>query len=223
MNSDKVFYILVTAFTVLIFGGILFFATKPSSSNSGTTLNVSNEEYPVDELVGSSPNTSADVKKALVVIVEFGDFQCPACKTYWADLVGIKEQFGDKVAVVYRQFPLTSIHSYAFDAAVASEAAAKQGKFFEYHDALFKNQTDDTNPLKKEDYISFAKDLGLNVEQFEKDLADDATKTEVREDMEYGNTVRVNSTPTFFIDGKRFEGGNLKEEINRIISSKSGE
>lgn len=198
--NDKIFYVLVTAFTVVLFGGILFFATRPTVSNQNPNTQ---QQTTVEssELVGDSPNVKGDLEKAKVVVVEFADFQCPACKGAWGELARIPDDFGEDVAVVYRQFPLTSIHNYAYNASLASEAAAKQGKFFEYHDLLFRNQADTNNPLTDEDFISFAQELELDVDQFKSDMDSDEIRDQVKEDMAYADSLGLNSTPTIYVDG----------------------
>jgi protein-disulfide isomerase len=204
MNSDKIFYTIVGAFTFLIFAGILFFANK----NGPTVEQVNNDSEVLKttdtlESIGNDPHTSLPIDEAKVVVVEFSDFQCPACKNAWSGVVSrIKADFGDQVAVVYRHFPLTSIHDYAFEASLASEAAANQDAFWEYHDELFRRQTSAGEPsLTEEDFIGIATELGLNVEQFTSDFNSSETEQKVREDMTYGTSIGVNSTPTFVVNG----------------------
>jgi len=221
MNSDKLFYVLVAVFTILLFVGILFMASKPSVTKNPNTQE--SENISVQDLVGSDPHTTLPIDEAKVVVVEFGDFECPACKTAWSEVARVKEDYKDTVAFVYRQFPLTSIHTYAYNAAVASEASASQGKFFEYYDLLFKNQTDNQNPLKEEDYVSFAEELKLDVDKFKNDYSDNATKDKVKEDMNYGNSLGINSTPTFFVNDKKVDFDVLYDTVKDIVDKISEE
>lgn len=221
MNSDKVFYIIITVITVVLFGGIIMVASKPATNNESTDTVVTT--IPQEELVGTSPNTNLDIEEAKVVIVEFSDFQCPACKSMWSTVSQIKTDFGSEVAVVYRQFPLTSIHNYALKAARASEAAGMQGKFYEYHDVLFRNQQPNSSPLKDEDFISFAEEVGLDIEKFKQDIESEEVKSQVDEDRNYATAIGINSTPTFFIDGVKINHSqvNLYDEVKRVLLEKS--
>lgn len=212
MNSDKVFYTIVGAVTLLIFGGILLFASRPAQNPTQQTINIEPQE-----LIGDEPHTNLSPDEAQIVLVEFSDFQCPACKSYYPQVKQIKEDFGDTVSFIYRHLPLTSIHNYALNAAIASEAAGRQGKFYEYHDILFREQSDSQNPLVEEDFISYAEELNLNVDQFREDYKSNEVRQLVLDDLKYANSIGLNSTPTFFIGGERFEGGNIYQEIKQRV------
>lgn len=221
MSSDKVFYAIVGSFTLLLFVGIVFFATK----NSSTTNNQQsgNTSYSQEELIGENPHVWGDIENASVVIVEFSDFQCPACKNFTQTFVSrVKELYPNDVAIVYRHLPLTTIHDYAFNAAVASEAAAKQGKFWEYGDVLFENQSTNDKPLKEDDFVKIAGDLGLDTEQFKNDYNASETESLAREDLNYALSIGLNSTPTVFINGTKIDLQNtdLFTYIEKIVSSK---
>ena len=119
----------------------------------------------------------------------------------------MREEFGSDVEFVYRHFPLTTTHEFAYGAAVASEAARNQGKFEEYHDKLFENQ----EKLTKEDLEKYALELGLDVEKFKADIENPETKARVDADIAEGDARSVSSTPTFFVNG----------EMVRLTSSSS--
>ncbi|HET9934427.1 MAG TPA: thioredoxin domain-containing protein [Polyangiaceae bacterium] len=139
-------------------------------------------------------------ENASVKIVEFSDFQCPYC-AHAADVVHqIREKYGDKVRFVFRQFPLP-FHAQARGAAEAALAANAQGKFWEFHDRLFKNQ----QALEPAKFEGYAKDAGLNVAQFKKALEDKKLGEQVEADVKLGEQVRVNGTPTMFVNGARVE------------------
>ena len=149
-------------------------------------------------------------ENASVKIVEFSDFQCPYCARA-ADVVHqIKEKYGDKVRFVFRQFPLP-MHPQARPAAEAALAANAQGKFWEYHDKLFKNQ----QALDKNGLETYAKDTGLNVAQFKKSLEDKKLGEQIEADMKLGEQVHVNGTPTMFINGARVENPS---DFNAVAS-----
>jgi protein-disulfide isomerase len=145
-------------------------------------------------------------KDAPVTIVEFSDFQCPYCHDLEATLDQVLKAFPKEVNLVYKQFPL-NIHQYARQAAVASMAAHQQGKFWQMHDKLFQNFT----AISEENIKKWAKEVGLNMGDFEKSMQSGALETLVQKDIADGATARVLGTPTLFVNGKRlpdrsFEG-----------------
>ena len=214
MNSDKIFYIVVGVITVAIFFGIIFFA---GGSNQKT---INSTDVDIKTLLGENTHSTIDTEKAKVVLVEFSDFQCPACKSALGEVSRIKEDFKDTVAIVYKNYPLTSIHNYAYKAALASEAAAKQGKFWEYHDILFREQREVSNPLKDEDFYSFALELKLNEEQFKKDYQSTDIKKLVDADIKLGDTLQLKGTPTFYLNGKQYNGNDLYGDIKKLVEVK---
>ncbi len=142
-------------------------------------------------------------ENASVTVVEFGDYQCPHCGAAYPIIKEIQEAFGDQVSFVFRNFPLSESHQYATIAAQAAEAAAIQGKFWEMHDAIYEQQ----NNLDEDFLIKLSKELGLDTDQFKQDLATDTVKEKVEDDFESGIRSGVNGTPTFFVNGERFDGG----------------
>jgi len=220
MNSDKIFYIIVTVFTVAILFGIVFFSSKKIKQNSSKE---DSKKIPLEELMGTSPHVKGNLDMAKVIVVEFGDFECPACKSAQPIVNKIYEDFSKEVAIIYRHFPLISIHKYAFEAAVASEAASLQGKFFEYHDLLYQRQRDNSNPLKKEDFIKIAKDLNLNESQFKQDFESESTKSKVQEDLDYARSLGLIGTPTFFVNGMQVNTVNLYNTVQNLVSDTKSE
>ena len=150
---------------------------------------------------------------APVTIVEFAEFQCPFCMRVGPTLEQIESTYKDRVRFVWKHLPLVSIHSHAMDAAIAAEAAGKQGRFWDYHDKLFANQTQ----LEPGDLRKYAQELGLNLARFDKDLTDQDLKTKVLEDMTEATSLGVTSTPTFFINGRLVSGAMPFETFSTII------
>ncbi len=147
-------------------------------------------------------------KDAKVSIVEFSDFQCPFCQKFFSSIYPeIKSKYIDsgKVKFEYRHFPL-SIHKNAKQAAVASECANREGKFFEYHDLLFKNTKSDGTGLSIPDLKGYASDLGLNTSSFNECLDNQETLEIVQNDLKTGTSLGVSGTPTLFVDGIRIVG-----------------
>ena len=162
-------------------------------------------------------------KNAKVTIVEFTDFQCPFCKRFFDDaLVSIKKEYIDtgKAKLAIRHFPLTAIHPNAFAAGEASECANEQGKFWEYHDLLFKDQTkweSQTGNDAKNTFISSAEGLGLNSGVFTSCLSSGKYKANVDKDLSDGQTAGVSGTPTFYINGQQLVGAQPLASFKTVI------
>jgi protein-disulfide isomerase len=157
-------------------------------------------------------------RQAPATLIEYGDFQCPACRAYQPVVGEIAAELGDNLLVVFRQFPLRQSHPQAQLAAQAAEAAGRQGKFWEMHDLLFERQSEWSNqPDAEERFIQYAQELGLSREQFSADLEDGALAEAIEEDVRSGLAAGVNATPTFYLNGEKMEGfSNYDEFKNRI-------
>lgn len=154
-------------------------------------------------------------RSAPVQIVEISDFQCPFCGRVAPTLKQVQDVYQDKVAIVWKHLPLAGLHQYAMDAAIASEAARNQGKFWEYHDKLFANQ----KQLTSQDLKKYAKDLGLDMAKFETDVADPATKQRVTSDAAELNSLGIVGTPAFFVNGHYLNGAQPFEGFARVINA----
>jgi len=139
---------------------------------------------------------------APLTLVEYGDYQCPYCGAAYPVVKHLQKTLGKKLRLVFRNFPLTQAHPYALIAAKAAEAAALQGKFWEMHDLLFEQQT----LLKPEIIPTWAQRIGLNIEQFGNDMKQAVVEKRIQEDRRSGIRSGVNGTPTFFINGTRYDG-----------------
>jgi protein-disulfide isomerase len=135
----------------------------------------------------------------------FSDFECPACGVTEPMIRQLMNEYSGNVKFVFKQFPLTSIHPQAFKAAEASECADDQGKFWEYHDVLFKNQ----NALSVKDLKQYAADLGLDTERFNICLDSDAIASRVRKDVNEAKSLNLRGTPTFLVNGVFVDGNTL--------------
>jgi protein-disulfide isomerase len=139
---------------------------------------------------------------APVVLVEYGDYQCPHCGKAYPVVKQLQEEFGDKLLFVFRNFALTKIHPYAFIAAVSTEAAAQQHAFWPMHDWLFENQVHITPGNIRQ----YAETSGLNMDTFTADQENEQLKEKVENDFVGGMRSGVNATPSFFINGEKVEG-----------------
>jgi protein-disulfide isomerase len=137
-----------------------------------------------------------------VSLVEYGDFECPYCRAAEPIVAGLIEALGDQLAVTFRHFPLSQVHPHAQHAAEVAEAAAEQGKFWAMHDTLFANQ----DALDDDSLVKYAADLSLDVDRVRRELSDQSHARRVTEDRASGLESGVNTTPTFFIDGRRYDG-----------------
>jgi protein-disulfide isomerase len=139
---------------------------------------------------------------APLVLVEYGDFECPYCGRAYPIVKAARRQLGESLALAWRHFPLSESHPHAVSAAEAAEAAGAQGKFWEMHDLLFEHQ----DALADEDLLAYGRSLGLDVTRYAAELANGSYREKVRNDFRQGVRSGVNGTPTFFINGTRFDG-----------------
>ncbi|MEK9173403.1 MAG: thioredoxin domain-containing protein [Patescibacteria group bacterium] len=155
---------------------------------------------------------------AKVILVEYGDYQCPACAAYHPFTKQIVQEFGDNISFAYRHFPLRSIHKNADITAQAAEAAGKQAKFWEMHDLLYKNQKSWESANNAEEIVTgYAKSLGLNIDQFKTDLHSKIVKDKVEADFQSGLRAKVQGTPTFFVNGKSIQNPLSYDEFRTIL------
>src|SRR5947199_387433 len=151
--------------------------------------------------------------KAPVTIVEFSDFHCPFCRRVLPTLAQLESQYGEKIRLVFRDFPIDNLHPEASKAHEAARCANEQGKFWAYHDKLFASPPKSSPEIFK----GFAKDLGLNVTAFESCFASGKYQAAVKKDIEEGNRVGVTGTPAFFINGRIISGAQPLEAFARVI------
>jgi protein-disulfide isomerase len=139
---------------------------------------------------------------APIMLLEYGDYECPYCGATYPIIKAIQERLGDRLCFSFRNFPLVNSHPHAQHAAEAAEAAGAQGKFWEMHDLLFENQ----EALDDEDIAQYASTLGLDVRRLIDEVLAGTHTARVREDFRSGARGGVNGTPTLFINGVRHEG-----------------
>lgn len=169
------------------------------------------EPIPPTVKVSDEGPSKGGSKNAAVTIVEFSDFQCPYCKQAANTVRQVLEGYGDNVRLVFKHLPLP-IHPEAYKAAQASVCAAGQGKFWEYHDRLFGN-----NSLAREALISLAAELGLDAREFIACLDSESSRAVVARDIRESREADIQATPTFIINGKIMKGSRGLEDFKRII------
>jgi protein-disulfide isomerase len=181
----------LVGFIALVFVLVAFSgkATSPYANGGAKEVVVANEW-----VRGNASST--------VTLVEYSDFQCPACRAYAGMIKQLEGEFGGKIAFIYRNFPLYQIHPNADLAARAAESAGRQGKFWEMHDVLFDRQdvwAKLLNPTGK--FVEYATELGLNAEQFKKDIENEEIAKSIADDYQSGTKIGVTGTPTFVFNG----------------------
>lgn len=217
MNKNTVIIAIVSVVAIFGFlGGAYMLTNKPPQQTEAPTIE-SLKNVKTDDHVKWSP-----AKKH--VLVEYSDLQCPACKMfhdYISKNVDTDKKITDNITFVYRHFPLTQIHKNSYRASLAAEAAGNQKKFFEMADNMFNTQAEWETLGNPDDYfISLAKKLNLNIDQFKKDMQSGEVASRVKRDMDEGNGYNVDSTPTFYIDGKKIENISTYEEFKqKLVSS----
>ncbi len=179
---------------------------KKSQKRAGAPDPGTSYAVPVDGRPAAGP------EDALVTIIEYSDFQCPFCSRVTPTIKQIKETYPDDVRVVFRQLPL-SFHDRARPAAKAALAAAQQGKFWEMHDKLFANQ----KALTDENFVTWAKELGLDAGKFQKDMADPKIEQMIKEDGEIAKKFGARGTPAFFVNGRFVSGAQPFPAFESLI------
>lgn len=187
---------------------------------SGSVTNTSTTDTTFVSGVSPDDDPSLGPATAPVTIVEFSDFQCPFCARSAPVLKELLSKYPDQVRLVYRDFPIETIHSNAIDAALAAECADEQGAFWNMHDALFADQ----DALDIASLEEHARQIGLDMPKFTECLSTQRYLDEVRQDMADGRSYGVGGTPTFFINGYRLVGAHdlsvFEQQIEQALSNK---
>lgn len=202
MKRNLPFIIIGVVFGLAIVAGYWMFSTSKTQTQTS---------------MPTPATTPAGQTAKVVTISEFGDYQCPPCGALHPELKKIKEKYGNQVRLDFYNFPLTSIHQHALAASQAAMAAKLQGKYWEMHDLLYESQdlwkdAADMRPILR----NFALQLKLNVEQFGQDFDSLKVKSAVAADVQRGEALGVNGTPTLFIDGQLLDVENLTADVLRV-------
>lgn len=230
---NKTGWIIFSVVVVLLLGGLVTWTriTNPPIDLSGIDNN--------SVIAGSSQNgnigdhtTGSDSNK--ILLVEYGDYQCPGCEGAYLNVKTLMEEYGSDVTLVFRNFPLTAIHPNARAAAAVAEAAGLQGKFWEIHDLLYDNQGDwdSLDATKRTDVFNgYARSLELDMDKFSTDIAGKEVGQKINFDLALGKSVKVSSTPTFFLNGEQLDEAtttgiiqgdlsSIKEKLDALIGDK---
>jgi protein-disulfide isomerase len=154
---------------------------------------------------------------ATVTLVQYGDYECPYTRQSTSVVQAIQQQLGDRLRFVFRNFPLTEIHPHALHAALAAEAAATQGKFWQMHDSIFHHQ----HTLEDSDLAQFATAVGLEMQQYARAMAQQRSLPHIEEDVESGERSGVQGTPTFFINEVLYRGSWEQDALLAALQAAS--
>lgn len=192
-------------------------APRPSTSTSGSQAPapqpVVNQGMP-----GAEPAHVLGPPTAPAHLEEFGDFECPPCGVFHPILEQMHKEFGDRLRITFREFPLVPAHQHALAAAGAAEAAGMQGKFWEMHDLLYERQKDwkkefDVRPV----FAAYAREIGIDVERYNRDLASNTVAQRIFQDGKRGHSLDVKGTPTVFLNGREVPFESLPAEHLRVL------
>jgi protein-disulfide isomerase len=215
---DKRFLGVLVAIAVVM-GGIFYVTSDKASAPSGPAGTLTNHV----EGGGSSG----------VTLTEYGDFQCPACGSFYPLVKQVEEKYKDQIHFQFRNFPLFQVHQNAIAGARAAEAADMQGKYWQMYDKLFQENglyyqaqqqgtsypswIDSKSPLNE--FSGYAGQLGLNVTKFKEDFGSKTANDRIQADLKEGNRLKVESTPTFFIDGKKISNPTTLDAFSKVIDT----
>ncbi|QEV72938.1 disulfide bond formation protein DsbA [Streptomyces chartreusis] len=199
------------------FGSYLLLAPDDKRGGGGLDVQPAAEALPVRD----SSHRLSDPAKSELTIVEFLDFECEACGAYYPAVEQLREEYGDRVTFVARYFPMPG-HRNGELAARTAEAAARQGRFEAMYNKLFTTQKEwgESQEPKKDVFRGYARELGLDMGQFDAALADPKVAGRVREDQRDGIGLGVQGTPTFFFDGTRIQNPSTYKEFKALIEDR---
>ena len=211
-----VFIVIVVA----VIGGMVYMARQDKLDVSDVGKDKAAGVLAAEDRNGNIEEHVLGKKDAKVVIVEYGDYQCPGCSTAAPKAKAVAEKYKDNVALIFRNFPIATIHPNARAAAAAAEAAALQGKFWEMHDLIYANQdawSQASTNDRTEIFLGYARQLGLKEEQFEEELSDARITKKINFDVAIARTQGVTGTPTFYINGELVESTNDADYLETAV------
>lgn len=215
MTQEVKVLIGIGVLTVAILVGAVFFLSKSSPPISNSTPTASMDP----KLLIREDSYKIATDSAKVTIVEFGDYQCPACRQAYPTVKRVIKDYSGKINFVFRNFPLPQ-HKNAQISAEAAEAAGVQGKFWQMHDKLYENQdqwAESDQPLDV--FLNYATELSLDVTKFQTDVIDKRYIQKITQDQNDGDGLGINATPTFFINQQKIEGVPSYDDFKNKIDS----
>lgn len=196
----------------LLFGGIIALLFVGAFYIASTAGEANNEG--LEDLTHFKGNADAEV-----VLVEYSDFQCPACRAMYPVVSDLMDQYGESLRFEYRHFPIERAHPYAVQAAMAAEAAGQQGKFYEFHDLLFENQTTwSQSATPNVLFAEYAEQLELDMDTYKRHANASDLRDKVRAQQQLGFDAGVTGTPTMFLNGERMEYSTYDEFVAQVAA-----
>jgi protein-disulfide isomerase len=206
---SKAFWAIVA---ILLIGLVAFLAVNKRSKQTPTVSGEPSSLQAGDHVLGS--------RNAKVVLIEYGDYQCPSCKVWQTSVEELKTKTGDDVALVFRNFPITTAHKNALAASRAAEAAALQNKFWEMGSLLYRNQDAWSGVDSPETtFEQYATQLSLNMDQFKSDYKSSKVLDKINLDRDMATKQDVKGTPTFFLNGKLLDLKDASQSENALIKA----
>jgi len=220
MNKITVWFIV--GFLVLVTGGVIVAGALSGGSTSNTNANFVATTAPAI----SAADWTRGPASAKVSLIEYGDFQCPACGAYYPIVTQLLKDYGDRILFVFRDFPLYTVHPDAGIGAQAAEAAGLQGKFWDMYDTLYKNQVNWAgalpNDVVSQYFNGYASSLGMDVAKFDSDINGAAVANKIKNDVTGANSAQVDHTPTFFINLKQIPNPASYNEFKAALDAALG-
>ncbi len=206
---------------VVVLGGLIYASSRNRLDVSGVDASAISTGSDMSGNIGDHVFGKADSK---VVLVEYGDYQCPGCGSISPTVKKLSEKYKDQIAFVFRNFPIASKHPNARAAAATAEAAGLQGKFWEMHNLLYENQRSWESVSSSERgvyFIDLAKQLGLDEEKFKKDVDSPEVSQKINFDQAVGKKIGADATPAFFLNGKKFieQDWNTEENFENTLKN----
>jgi protein-disulfide isomerase len=226
-NSNLPLVIIGLVLVAAIAGGWWFYSSSKSqtskkSSNTNTPTKSPNAQTELELYAkapaGAQPANTLGASTAAVVVEEFADFQCPTCATVHTKIKEINSLYAGRIKFIYRNYPLTQIHKNAYEAAIASEAAGQQGKFWAMQDQLYSNQKNWSNSAEaRKLFEEYAGKIGLDMAKFQTDMAALPTRKRVDHDVARGHALKLTGTPSVFVNGRQLSIEQMEVNAMRQI------
>lgn len=209
---NRTTWIVIIIIVALGLGGLIAFSKQGATNVDNldpTSIIQSNNGSIGDHVFGKTDSK--------VILFEYADYQCPGCGAAYPATHSIQNLYKDKVAFVFRNFPLTTIHPNALAAASVAEAAGLQGKFWEMHDLLFTQRDGWVNltvSQRGDTFLSYARQLNLDIDKFTADQASKEVSEKINRDRSLGGKVGVDATPSFFVGSEKMDSDTVDDVIN---------
>ena len=221
---DKKGWIIFGVIVVVLFGGLIILSQKNKIDVSGINVNVVTS---ASDKNGNIADHVFGKKDSKVVLIEYGDFQCPYCGNDYAGIKAVADKYQGQIAFVFRNLPLTTLHPNALAGASAAEAAGLQGKYWQMHDLLYENQDDWSNAAstsaRTDKFAGYAEQLGLNVDKFKTDMSSDQVQKKIAFDRAlFKKTGYEQSTPTLVLDGTKL-ADDIPSDQSKLDSTVAAE